>query len=154
MSAANRQTERTQAALQQTGGTSQGGPTHVVASQATPGGINRRQIDAVAMHSESGVTKMHVLLRGFHCVYQHWAYCAGVSAFALVGSLFLLLLLSTAGSADGGSDEGSRDGGWRFVFVVMVAGFVASGVTCCASALTFLWASQRDTAPARQRGYP
>lgn len=102
------------------GGTG-GAPRHM------PGDINRRDIDRTALQGDGGAIKVLTTFEGLSCLHQHWMLCIGLSAFSLCGALFLLLISSASGNLDNAEGD-ERDGGWKFIFVVMVVGFCVSVV--------------------------
>lgn len=59
-----------------------------------------------------------------------WICCAGLAIIALIVALFLLALRSGLSSSSKTSSTSAAAGGWSFVQVLMVIGFIISGAAC------------------------
>eukprot|EP01006_Ploeotia_vitrea_P052188 TRINITY_DN67659_c8_g1_i6.p2 TRINITY_DN67659_c8_g1~~TRINITY_DN67659_c8_g1_i6.p2 ORF type:complete len:265 (-),score=93.41 TRINITY_DN67659_c8_g1_i6:126-920(-) len=96
-----------------------------------PTGGRGKSLDGAgaAAGQSSNIVETFVCMEGFGCMNTHWAWCFVLCIVSLTVSLFLLLLLDRMHTNEPGEEE--RNGGWAFLNVLMIAGFVMSGVTFC-----------------------
>ena len=115
---------------------------------SSPGGVT-----AAVAAGGSDVGGNTVVLDGMRGLLRHWCCCLGICVFSLLVAIAFLLLYnevgvpamdrsSSSGSGGGGVNGGSvssaTSGGWKFLYILSILGFILGGLAALMAVLSWM----------------